>query len=151
MGRMTRAKAAEVAERLHIDEDAVLNLDRDDRKAVAVSPLPDRVGRAPLGEITPNSAGSTNEEGSGDGDESRIIVAQKQTRSKENKSEIEEEPVSQTPIASVASTRQPQKEGVLQDGIEAAPSPASQAASDDLMKDVPECKCNSLGVVCEYP
>lgn len=53
-GRMTRAKAAEVAEQLHIDEDAVLDLS-------SVANTPEKA-REPLGEITSNSTGSAQKE-----------------------------------------------------------------------------------------
>lgn len=52
MGRMTRAKAAEVAERLHVDEDAVLDLSMSDIN----SATPDSAEREVLGNIAPNSA-----------------------------------------------------------------------------------------------
>jgi hypothetical protein len=52
MGRMTRAKAAEVAERLHVDEDAVLDLSLSDIN----SATPEAAGREVLGNIAPNSA-----------------------------------------------------------------------------------------------
>lgn len=57
MGRMTRAKAAEVAERMHIDEDAVLELPSEEKEA-AVNPATPQPDRAVLGEIAPNSAES---------------------------------------------------------------------------------------------
>ena len=52
MGRMTRAKAAEVAERLHVDEDAVLDLSMSDIN----SATPEAAEREVLGSIAPNSA-----------------------------------------------------------------------------------------------
>jgi hypothetical protein len=52
MGRMTRAKAAEVAERLHVDEDAVLDLSLSDIN----SATPETAEREVLGNIAPNSA-----------------------------------------------------------------------------------------------
>jgi hypothetical protein len=52
MGRMTRAKAAEVAERLHVDEDAVLDLSLSDIN----SATPEAAEREVLGNIAPNSA-----------------------------------------------------------------------------------------------
>lgn len=62
MGRMTRAKAAEVAQTLHIDEDAVLDANENDVAEAGgavkqtVEATPSRNARSPLGEITPNSA-----------------------------------------------------------------------------------------------
>lgn len=52
MGRMTRAKAAEVAERMHIDEDAALDLSQSDIKPAT----PEPAERAVLGDLAPNSA-----------------------------------------------------------------------------------------------
>ena len=52
MGRMTRAKAAEVAERLHVDEDVVLDLSLSDIN----SATPEAAEREVLGNIAPNSA-----------------------------------------------------------------------------------------------
>lgn len=58
MPRMTRAKAAEVAEQLHIDEDAVLELPSDD----ALLDLKASV-REPLGDLAPNrTSGGLEEE-----------------------------------------------------------------------------------------
>lgn len=54
MGRMTRAKAAEVAERMHIDEDAVLDMSNIEEKVNPTTPEPTE--RAVLGNIAPNSA-----------------------------------------------------------------------------------------------
>lgn len=56
MSRITRAKAAKVAEKLHIDGNAVLSMDSDERKALSLTPEPKE--RAPLAEVAPNSAGS---------------------------------------------------------------------------------------------
>ncbi|KAM0711833.1 hypothetical protein Q7P35_001202 [Cladosporium inversicolor] len=56
MGRMTRAKAAEVAERMHIDEDAVLDMSNIEENIDPATPAPGE--RAVLGNIAPNSADS---------------------------------------------------------------------------------------------
>ena len=56
MGRVTRAKAAEVAEKLHIDQDAVLELPN------VADPTNTTPERAPLGELAPNSAESSKPE-----------------------------------------------------------------------------------------
>jgi hypothetical protein len=60
MGRMTRAKAAEVAERMHIDEDAVLDMSNIEEKIGPATPEPTE--RAVLGNIAPNSADSNKSE-----------------------------------------------------------------------------------------
>lgn len=57
---MTRAKAAEVAERMHIDEDAVLDMSNIEEKIDPVTPEPTE--RAVLGNIAPNSADSNKSE-----------------------------------------------------------------------------------------
>jgi hypothetical protein len=55
MGRMTRAKAAEVAERMHVDEDAVLDMSQIEEKVEKADPAtPEQ--RSVLGNIAPNSA-----------------------------------------------------------------------------------------------
>ena len=54
MGRMTRAKAAEVAERMHVDEDAVLDMSNIEEKTDPATPEPTE--RSVLGDIAPNSA-----------------------------------------------------------------------------------------------
>nr|POF16358.1 hypothetical protein CFP56_23876 [Quercus suber] len=58
MPRMTRAKAAQVAEHLHVDEDVVLEMSERESGGVELmnSTLNrDVLARKPLGEITPNS------------------------------------------------------------------------------------------------
>lgn len=66
MGRVTRAKAADLAEKLQIDGDAVLELDSDARDvADGLLVTPERE-RTPLGEIGGNSGGSGREDGQGD-------------------------------------------------------------------------------------
>ena len=63
LGRITRAKAAEVAEKLHIDESAVLELPSEDVETCVdlASKTPEKDGRAPLGEIAPNSTGKEDD------------------------------------------------------------------------------------------
>lgn len=87
MGRMTRAKAAEVAERMHIDEDAVLELPSEEKDA-AVNPATPEPDRAVLGEIAPNSA-----ESKGAGEFGGRITRAKKNKKKSGKKEtaIEEQ------------------------------------------------------------
>ena len=66
---MTRAKAAEVAERMHIDEDAVLDMSNIEEKIEPATPEPTE--RAVLGNIAPNSA-----------DSNKSDLAARKTRSK---------------------------------------------------------------------
>ena len=57
---MTRAKAAKVAERMHIDEDAVLDMSNIEEKIDPATP--EQTERAVLGNIAPNSADSNKSE-----------------------------------------------------------------------------------------
>ncbi|KAK4575371.1 hypothetical protein LTR86_001225 [Recurvomyces mirabilis] len=60
MPRMTRAKAAEVAEQLHVDEDAVLETPLGED--IPISLKTQTPERSPLEEITQNSGGSKDED-----------------------------------------------------------------------------------------
>ncbi|KAI7183060.1 hypothetical protein D0869_08746 [Hortaea werneckii] len=62
MGRMTRAKAADLAEKLHVDEDAVLEMPEHDENAIAKLETPKKDERPPLGEIAPNSGSGHEDE-----------------------------------------------------------------------------------------
>lgn len=62
MGRMTRAKAANLAEKLHVDEDAVLEMPEHDKNAIAKLETPEKDERPPLGEIAPNSGSGHEDE-----------------------------------------------------------------------------------------
>ncbi|GAB1741354.1 hypothetical protein NU219Hw_g6591t1 [Hortaea werneckii] len=62
MGRMTRAKAADLAEKLHVDEDAVLEMPEHDENAIAKLEMPEKDERLPLGEIAPNSGSGHEDE-----------------------------------------------------------------------------------------
>lgn len=72
---MTRAKAAEVAEKLHVDEDVVLGL-QSENGGVVLNKTPERVERSPLGDITPNSGGA------GEDAEADTAELRKSTRSR---------------------------------------------------------------------
>lgn len=126
MGRMTRAKAAEVAEKMHIDEDAVLDLPSD-----AIDPAtPSKSDRPALGELEPNSAGSAHT------DIDLPTDLKKSARSKKVDSDTRASETSASAESLLASTL-PE---VMPDEVDVAGSPASRAASDDLAKDVPECE-----------
>ncbi|KAI7054545.1 hypothetical protein KC327_g18217, partial [Hortaea werneckii] len=62
MGRMTRRKAAEYAEKFHVDEDAVLEMSDHDESAIAKLDTPKKDERTPLGEIAPNSGSGHEDE-----------------------------------------------------------------------------------------
>ncbi|RMY26842.1 hypothetical protein D0866_10572 [Hortaea werneckii] len=62
MGRMTRAKAADLAEKFHVDGDAVLEMPEHDENAIAKLETPKKDERPPLGEIAPNSGSGLEDE-----------------------------------------------------------------------------------------
>ena len=136
MGRMTRKKAAEVADQLHIDEDALLDIPSDDvalLKASASTPNP--TDRAPLGELAPNSADSTSHSDDG------VQELKKSVRGKKGSKKVGAKAKKNGLGASTASQAAEDPQGeVLPDDNDSVPSPASERAAEDLMKDVPECK-----------
>ena len=140
MGRITRAKAAEVAEKMHIDEDAVLDLPSDaiDPALALCTPVKSEQRQA-LGELEPNSAGS----GHTDIDlpsELKKSHLKKATRNKKANSDTRGSEASASTESLLASA----PPEVMADEVEVAGSPASKAASEDLMKDLPECELLSL-------
>ncbi|KAK4610810.1 uncharacterized protein CLAFUR5_14056 [Fulvia fulva] len=139
MGRMTRAKAAEVADKMLIDEDAVLKLPSD-----AIDPAlhtPSKSDRPALGEIEPNSAGSARS------DIELPTDLMKATRSRQGEKSGKKSNNNgvMSASASTESLLAPAPE-VVADEAEVAGSPASRAASDDLMKDLPELEMSHLPV-----
>ncbi|KAK3069085.1 hypothetical protein LTR53_012844 [Teratosphaeriaceae sp. CCFEE 6253] len=74
MPRLTRAKAAEIAEELHVDEDAVLGLPSDSGPLAILMKTPEPIDRKTLGEIAPNSTGSK--------EEGEVVDLKKSTRSR---------------------------------------------------------------------
>ncbi|KAK5127603.1 hypothetical protein LTR85_006943 [Meristemomyces frigidus] len=129
MGRMTRAKAAEVAEKLHVDEDVVLGLPSENG-GVILNQTPERALRSPLGEIAPNS-------GSGQ-DEEDIAELRKSTRSRRGGKKGAKS--KKTNLAASVASR-PDSLGelpeVAPDETEAVSSPASEAAAEGLMAEGP--------------
>ena len=136
MGRVTRQKAAEIAEQLHIDEDALLDIPSDDIAAMkATASTPDPTDRAPLGELAPNSADSNSHSEDGGQELKKSVRGKKGVKkggAKSKKNNLGASTASQA-------AEDPQDE-VLPDDNDAAPSPASEKAAEDLMKDIPECK-----------
>ncbi|KAK1074489.1 hypothetical protein LTR74_001085 [Friedmanniomyces endolithicus] len=62
MPRLTRAMAAEVADKLHVDEDVVLALPTDLVDAASASlKTPEPTDRTPMGDIAPNSGGNAQD------------------------------------------------------------------------------------------
>ena len=133
MGRMTRKKAAEVAEQLHVDEDELLHLPSDDvvaAKAKAGTPEPSE--RAPLGEIASNSAESRSHSSEG------VEDLKQSTRGRKGGKKGTAKGKTNDLGASIASQPSGNQQEVLPDDNESAPSPASEKAAEDLLKDVPE-------------
>jgi hypothetical protein len=129
---MTRAKAAEVAAVLHIDEDALLELPGNTAEKPGQA-TPDGVHRRPLGEIAGNN-GSIKDEKENAMRNTRAAVKSKMMAedSAEKNNDIADE------CASLAHAEDQSGE-VIPDTIESVPSPASEAAAEDLMKVIPEC------------
>lgn len=129
MGRMTRAKAAEVAEKLHIDEDAVLELPGEHGVVDVKSQSPESEERTVLGEIANNSGGSRADDDSETAELKRSTRGRKAGRKggKGKKGVL---------AASTASTASLLEEGegveVVADGREAGLSPASEVDADGL-------------------
>lgn len=134
MGRVTRAKAAEVAEKLHVDDDAVLELPIAYLEKIDGSP--EDIERTPLGEVSINSAGSKIEEDA--------ITEKKPAKAKQGGRKSRKGKKGKDNVLDASTSSAPGVEhngGIMPDEMELQPSPASNAASDELMKDVPEGKC----------
>jgi hypothetical protein len=135
MGRMTRKKAAEVAEQLHIDEDQLLELPSDD--AVILKTSSDGPGgraRSPLGEIALNSTDNTSDDSTDLRKSTRSRTGgRKGGKGKKNN-------------FATSTTSKPYEfdynatDNIEPDENDSAPSPASEKAAEDLLKDIPKCK-----------
>ncbi|KAK3702048.1 hypothetical protein LTR37_015162 [Vermiconidia calcicola] len=134
--RMTRKKAAEVAEQLHIDEEELLTRPYDDPSAIAKGMTPEPADRAPLGDIAPNSAESKSQSDDG------AQELKKSTRRKRPRKIGPARGKKNNPAASTTSVADVADEDglkeVMPDEDDSAPSPASEKAAEDLLKDVPE-------------
>lgn len=148
MSRMTRKKAAEAAEQLHIDEDVLLELPSDEitLAAKAKAGTPDTRDRLPLGEIAPNSADSKSQSDDGAQESKKSVGGKKGAKkggAKGKKNNFGASTASQDDVRAIEDAQE-----VLPDENDSAPSPASEKAAEDLMKDVPECKycsCRNMG------
>jgi hypothetical protein len=119
MGRMTRAKAAEVAERMHIDEDAVLDMSLE-----KIDPTtPTSTERSVLGDIAPNSA---------DGKGSDLVG--RKTRSKKN-----------GPTAADSKAEQKNEDHEEKNVEEQAEEDALDATTNDMMERLAKLRITSLG------
>ena len=137
MGRITRKKAAEVAETLHIDADAVLQLEDDSGLSKVGGLRIELDERMPLGELQSNSADNNSQSDDGSQELRKSTRsragAKKSTKGKKNLAASTASPA-ELPEASNASQE------VLPDENDSTPSPASEKAAEELLKDIPECK-----------
>lgn len=138
MGRMTRKKAAEVAEQLHIDEDELLVQPIDEGVLVAKTSAIefDTSSRPPLGELAPNSADSKSP--SEDDGEMRKSTRGRKGKKSAAKGKIPDLAASTVSRPDVTNGNETQE--VVPDDNDSAPSPASEKAAEDLLKDGPERK-----------
>ena len=144
VGRMTRKQAADIAQELHVDEDAVLGIPSDDIAILKASvSTPNPSDRAPLGELAPNSADSNSHSDDGTQELKKSTRGRKGAKkggARGKKNDLGASTASQ-PAEGFQDT-------VLPDDNEFAPSPASEKAAEDLMKDIPEreymCSCKTL-------
>lgn len=134
MGRMTRSKATEIAETMHIDEDAVLDLPSDAQENTKPS-VSEAEERPALSELAPNSTSSKQSEDTQAG-QHKPAKGKKGGKkgTKGSKKDATGFGMSTSVLADAPLE-------VITDEVESVPSPASKAASDDLVKDLPECKC----------
>ncbi|KAK3722760.1 hypothetical protein LTR37_002332 [Vermiconidia calcicola] len=134
--RMTRKKAAEVAEQLHIDEDELLARPYDDPSAIAKVATPEPADRAPLGDIAPNSAESKSQSDDGAQELKKSTRRKKPRKLGPGRGKKNNPAASTTSVADVAD--EDGSKEVIPDEDDSAPSPASEKAAEDLLKDVPE-------------
>ena len=135
--RVTRKKAAEIAEQLHIDEDELLDLPSSELAlsiANAEHGTPEPSDRPPLGEIAPNSAESNKSQSHDGAQELR-----KSTRNRKGKKGRAAEKATKTDFAASIATSQdlPNNNRSNEVLADANDSPASEKAAEDLMN-VPE-------------
>jgi hypothetical protein len=115
MARMTRAKAAEVAERLHVDEDAVLDLSLSDIN----SATPKAAEREVLGNIAPNSAER----------KAPVELSPRKTRGKrKGRAAAETEP---EPVVEAEAEAEQEQDGEVQVYVD--PEPETQEEQDEKM------------------
>ena len=138
---MTRRKAAEVAEQLHVDEDDLLQLPSDDvaaaRAKTSTAETPEPRERAPLGDLAPNSADSKSQSDDGTQELKKSVRGKQGAKSGGSRSKRN------NLAASTASQPVVGPQAVLPDKHDSATSPASETAAEDLIVDAPECKWGS--------
>ncbi|KXS97807.1 hypothetical protein AC578_10542 [Pseudocercospora eumusae] len=131
MGRMTRAKVAEVAEKLHVDEDAVLELPGEHLVKVVEAPVDNE--RTPLGEVSINSAGSKAET-----EDAEVKSAPKSKKGRKKGRKGKKENKAALDASTSSAPDADRVEDMVPDELESQPSPASIAASEELSNDVPK-------------
>lgn len=137
MGRVTRKQAAEIAEQLHVDEDAVLDMEESKAAAKARSSTPDINSRPALGEIEPNSAESKSV------DREPAQDLKKSTRSRKGAKKAGARSKKNALTESTASppdTEQDGGIGITPDDHDFAPSSASEKAADELTNSTAQSK-----------
>ena len=138
MGRMTRAKAAEVADSLHVDEDAVLELDEENENLIDIKSTKESTveqsERAPLGELEVNSTDGKSQSDDGSQELKKSTRGKKGSKKgvKGKKNNFGASTASQLEVVETTNS----EEAVLPDENDSEPSPASEKAAEDLLKDV---------------
>lgn len=143
MGRVTRKKAAEVAEALHIDEDEVLELEEEAASKSGIELVVEKSERAPLGELEANSIDSKSQSDDGRQEFKKSARGKKGgKKSAKGKKNLAASTASPAYILDV-SVNQPE---VLPDENDSTPSPASEKAAEDLLKDFSRCKLTQVKI-----
>ena len=137
MGRITRAKAAEI-ENVHINQDALPALPSDAQETANQFSTPDAEERPPLSELAPNS--TTNAPQREELEDLQKKPAKGRKGGKKG-AKASKKNLNGSPLGHSTNTPSDLIPDIIPDDIESVPSPASRAASDDLMKDEPERKC----------
>lgn len=138
MGRVTRKKAAEIAEQLHVDEDVVLDMNADDAGVKGKLATPEHGVRSPLGELAPNSAESKNLE------EEPVEEVKKSTRGRKAGKKGAAKGKKNNLAESTATL--PKDFDIVPDDSDSAPSPASEKAAEDMTTPETECKSSHINV-----
>jgi hypothetical protein len=140
MTRTTRAKAAQLAEELHVDPDALLEQDAKDTLDTGKVVTPNKDERAPLGEIGPNHGGFKEDEG-------EAAELKKSTRGrKPGKKGAKGKKKNNDGELGASTASQP--EGTVTEGFEVAVdhqeadvSPASNSAAGTSTESLHDCGC----------
>ncbi len=142
---MTRKKAAEVAEKLHIDEDTLLDLPSEEialaSKCNGVAVTPEPTSRSPLGELAPNSADSRSQSDDASNDlkkSTRGRKGGKTAAAKGKKADLAASTTVEAEMSNVDGDRD-----ISPDELVSPPSPASEETVKELLEDGPICTSNN--------